>query len=754
MSNDVDPNQVLKSGSYRALKVVIFILVCLAFYTLYMDAWVQKRMSGQKWDTPVQVFARPLSLYNHKFLPKQELVDELKLLGYKSTSVVSEPGQYSISQSFVEVYRRSYIGFDGLVSPQKLRIGFNNNRIAALQILVEQQWQAESLAYVEPLLISRQATESKEDREILDLSTIPEWMIDALLVVEDKNFYHHHGVAPLAIVRALFANIAAGRKVQGGSTITQQLAKNLLLNDNRKSYFRKFKEAIIALILDYRYSKDAILEAYFNEIYLGQNASRGVHGFALASKFYFNQRLADLTPGQFSMLVAIVKGPSYYNPIRHPERVQERRDLVLQLMVSSNVISRDDYQQYVDQPIKLSVNKAKHRARFPSYLQQVDRELKQLDVVAPLNSGLMVFTGLDPLLQSRYESLFSKSIGKLESGYKQKDLNGAVVSLSLENGTISALIGDKNNASGGFNRALDTQRNIGSLVKPAVYLTALNEPDYHLGSLLPDKKISMKSNQGKLWEPTNYDKKLRGEVLLFDALSQSLNLPTVHLGMDVGLNSVISTLRKMGVEQQINKYPSLLLGALPMSPLQVAETFQPIANFGQKFPVRAITHVTDNNGIRLLTQNEDSQIIFDYATSYELAYALTQVTKIGTAKRLATEHKGIQFGGKTGTTDDLRDSWFVGFDQNKVTSVWVGKDDNSPINLTGSQGALFIFSQLQSARKAESVNKPKPNNVEFRFIEKETGQILSDECGENVSLPVRVDKITKIKDCPSLFDWL
>ncbi|GAB2990652.1 penicillin-binding protein 1B [Psychrosphaera aestuarii] len=754
MSQDVDPNQVLKSGSYRVLKVVIFICVCLAFYTLYMDAWVQKRMAGQKWDTPVQVFARPLSIYSHKFLPKQEVIDELKLLNYKSAPQPDSPGQFTIKQSFIEIYRRSYIGFDGLIAPQKIRIGFQQNRVAAVESFKDGQWLPQSITYLEPLLISRQATDSNEDREILDLSTIPEWMIDALLVVEDKNFYHHHGVAPLAIVRALFANISAGRKVQGGSTITQQLAKNLLLNDNRKSYFRKFKEAIIALILDYRYSKDAILEAYFNEIYLGQNGSRGVHGFALASKFYFNQRLADLTPEKFALLVAIVKGPSYYNPIRHKQRAQERRDLVLQLMVSDNVISKDDYQWYVNQPLALTVNKSKYRTRFPSYLQQVERELKTLDVVAPLNSGLMVFTGLDPLLQTRYERLFAQSIKQLESGYKQKDLNGAIVSISLENGTISALVGDKNNTAGGFNRALDSQRNIGSLVKPAVYLTALDEPDYHLGTLLPDEKISMQSNQGKRWEPTNYDKKLRGEVLLFDALSQSLNLPTVHLGMDVGLTSVISTLRKMGVDQQINKYPSLLLGALPMSPLQVAEVFQPIANFGQKFPVQAITHVTDNNGIKLLTSNLDSQIIFDYATSYELAYALTQVTKVGTAKRLANEHKGIQFGGKTGTTDDLRDSWFVGFDQNKVTSVWVGKDDNSPINLTGSQGALFVFSQLQQARIPESVNKPKPNNVELRYVEKSTGSILSGECGEHIQLPIRVDKITKIKDCPSLFDWL
>ena len=754
MSQQVDPNQILKQNAYRVLKVLIFLCVLLSFYLLYLDAWVQKRMSGPKWDTPVQVFARPLAVYPYRFLPKQELIDELKLLEYRSVKTINSPGQYVVNQSYVELYRRSFVSFDGLLVPERLRIGFKDNRVAAVDRFVDGQWQGTQMAYLDPLLISRQATESKEDREILDLSTIPEWMVDALLVVEDKNFYHHHGVAPLAIARALIANIAAGRKVQGGSTITQQLAKNLLLNDNRKAYTRKIKEAFIALILDYRYSKDSILEAYFNEIYLGQNGSRGVHGFALASKFYFNTRLAELEPEQFALLVAIVKGPSYYNPIRHPERAIERRDLVLQLMVSENVISARQYQVAVDQPLGLKVNKTKYRARFPSYLQQVERELAKIDVIAPTNSGLMVFTGLDPLLQSRYEQRFKQSVKQLEKAYKQKQLNGAVVSVSLENGTILAMIGDVNASTGGFNRALDTQRNIGSLVKPAVYLTALDSSDYHLGSVLKDTAISMKSNKGQQWQPENYDKKQRGEVLLFEALSQSLNLPTVHLGMDVGLTSVINTLRKLGVEQQLQKYPSLLLGAVPMSPLKVAEVYQPIANYGQKLTVQAITHITDNNGIKLHTSDTSGQVIFDYETSYELAHALTQVTKVGTAKRLASEHKGIVFGGKTGTTDDLRDSWFVGFDQNKVTSVWLGRDDNTPINLTGSQGALFAFSQLQKARLPESISKPKPNNVEIRYVEKQTGQILSDDCGEHIALPITQYKITQVKDCPSLFDWL
>lgn len=754
MSQAVDPNAVLKLWLYRGLKVAIFLAVCLAFYLLYLDAWVQKRMSGPKWDTPVQFYSRPLPLYQHKFLPKSELIAELKILGYKQSKELTKPGQFAEKPSYVEVFRRTAITIEGEMPAQRLRVGFNQNRIAAVQAFIDDSWQTQSINYLEPLLFSRQANKSLEDREIIDLATVPEWMVDTLLVVEDRNFYHHHGVAPLAIVRALFANIAAGRKVQGGSTITQQLAKNLLLNDNRKSYTRKAKEAFIALILDYRFSKDAILEAYFNEIYMGQNGSRAVHGFGLASKFYFNKSLAQLKADEFALLVAMIKGPSYYNPQRQPERARERRDLVLQLMVSENILSSQDYAKFVDKPLQLQLNKTRSRSKHPAYLQQVNRELKQLDIVVPRDSGLKVFTGLDPLLQRRAESIFQRGIKQLEKSYKVSELNGAAVTLNLDDGTIAAMIGDRDPSLAGFNRALDTQRNIGSLIKPAVYLTALNRQDYHLGSLLKDQEITMESNAGNKWAPTNYDKKVRGEVLLFDALSQSLNLPTVHLGMEVGLTSVINTMRTLGVDQQINKYPSILLGAISMSPLSVAEMYFPIANYGQYRPARAITYVTDNNGILLYDNRSDGKLKFDYATAYELAHALNKVTQTGTAKRLAQLYPDIQFGGKTGTTDDLRDSWFVGFDQNRVSSVWVGKDDNSPINLTGSQGALYLFGELQQARTPESVVKPQPNKIDLRYVEIKTGEVLSGDCGENIQLPIRHDKITKVKDCPSLFDWL
>ena len=748
-----DPNGVIKLWFYRAFKVSLFLLVLLAFYAVYLDAWVKQRMTGPKWETPVKVYSRPLQLYPHLFLPLAELSSELKLLGYKNVKAVLQPGEYSRHESHIELYRRGFTYVDGEVAPLRMRIGFEQARIAVVEIKQQGSWKRTEMVSLEPMLISRRATKSNEDREIVDLSLVPEWMVDTLLVVEDRDFYHHHGISPVAIARAVVANIMAGRNVQGGSTLTQQLAKNLLLNDSRKTYLRKFKEALVALVLDYRFSKDAILQAYFNEVYLGQNGNRAVHGFALASKFYFSKPLTQLEYHEFALLVAMVKGPSYYSPSRHEDRAKQRRDLVLQLMVSHNVVDRDEYQYFVDLPMRLQMQRNKGQSQFPSYMQLVERELRHLELGEDSEQGLLIFTGLDPLLQSKYQRLFPKSIESLESKHKVKNINGAVVSVDLDNGAVSALVGDKNARSHGFNRALDANRNIGSLIKPAIYLTALQSSKYHLASVLPDTPITMKNNKGKQWQPENYDKTQSGQVLMFDALTRSLNLPTVHLGMDLGLNNVIDTLKRLGAEQKIEKYPSLLLGAVPMSPLKVAELYQPLANYGQKQRVSAIVSVTDTNGILLWQKSLKRSQVSDYQTSFELGYALNQVTRSGTAKRLGKYYPKVQYGGKTGTTDDLRDSWFAGFDQNKVTSIWIGKDDNSPVKLTGSQGALSVFIQLQQAREAESIAKPQPNDVERRYVDAKTGEILSGDCGDVRQLPITVGKIDRVKECPSLFDW-
>ena len=747
-----DPNQVLKLWFYRILKFSIFAGVLLAFYLIYLDAWVQAKMTGPKWQPPVKVYARPLQIYDNLFLPKNELVQELQILNYRRVKQAKEPGQYQVNSNSVTYYRRDFVYQDGLTVAKKIKVEFEGNRVTSVFVREQQEWQKSVSEWLDPLLISRSSGDNNEDRDIIDLVTVPEWMIDTLITVEDKNFYHHHGVSPFAIARAFLANLRAGRSVQGGSTLTQQLAKNLLLNDSRKTYVRKFKEALIALILDYRFAKDEILEAYFNEIYLGQNGNKGVHGFALASQFYFSKPLSELDKHEFALLVAIVKGPSYYNPFRYKERALQRRDLVLQLMVSENVIDSSDYEFFINKPMVLNRTKSRGRTLYPAYLQQVERELKNINISEQESEhGLLVFTGLDPVLQNNYEKLFDKSITKLEKKHKLKGVNGAIVSVELDTASISALVGDRKPRSFGFNRALDSNRNIGSLVKPVVYLTALEQAEYNLGSMVSNKPIAMKSNKGKLWHPQNYDKSTSEQVWLSDALIKSMNLPTVHLGMEVGLKKVVNKLKQLGVEKRIPEYPSVLLGAVSMSPLEVTKMYQPIANFGQKLEVTAVTSVLDSDGIELWHKPTASKEIADYASTYVLNHGLNKVTRDGTAKRLGLYYPKVHYAGKTGTTDDLRDSWFSGFDQNKLTTVWIGKDDNSPVKLTGNQGALTAFIDLQGARKSETLSAPKPNNVEMKAFEIPSGLVLEEDCGEHKMMPIKLSKIKEVKECPGFF---
>ena len=747
-----DPNQVVKLWFYRILKFSIFFGVLLCFYLIYLDAWVQAKMSGPKWQPPVKVYARPLQLYGDLFLPKNELAQELKVLNYRKVTKVREPGQYQVSKDSVTFYRRDFVNQDGLTVAKKIKVSFANNRVSTVSAMHQQQWQSSVSEWLDPLLISRSSGENNEDRDIIDLVTVPEWMIDTLISVEDKNFYHHYGVSPFAIARAFLANLRAGRSVQGGSTLTQQLAKNLLLNDSRKTYLRKFKEALVALILDYRFAKDEILEAYFNEIYLGQNGNKGVHGFALASQFYFSKPLSELQKHEFALLVAIVKGPSYYNPFRYEERANKRRDLVLQLMVSENVIDSAEYEYFINQPMKLNRTKSRGKTLYPAYMQQVERELAQLNLTEQDSEhGILVFTGLDPVLQNNYEKLFSQSVSKLEKRHKLKGVNGAIVSIDLDSAAISALVGDKKAKSFGFNRALDSNRNIGSLVKPIVYLTALERKDYNYATKVSNMPVSMKNNKGKQWHPQNYDKSTSENVWLYDGLVNSMNLPTVHLGMELGLKNVVKKIKQLGVSEYVPTYPSVLLGAVSMSPLDVAKMYQPIANFGQKLEVKAVTSVLDPEGVPLWQKSDSSQQVTDYSSAYVLNHGLNKVTREGTAKRLGMFYPKVHYAGKTGTTDDLRDSWFSGFDQNKLTTIWIGKDDNSPVKLTGNQGALTVFIDLQAARKAETLSAPKPSNVEIRPFETPSGELLEDQCGEFRLLPIQQQKAIKVKDCPGFF---
>ncbi|MCK5477386.1 MAG: transglycosylase domain-containing protein, partial [Methylococcales bacterium] len=525
--------------------------------------------------------------------------------------------------------------------------------------------------------------------------------------------------------------------VQGGSTITQQLVKNFYLT-SEKSLWRKANEALMALILEYRFQKDEILEAYLNEIYLGQDGASSVHGFGLASEFYFGRPLENLPLHEISALVALVRGPSYYDPRRHPDRSVKRRNLVLDEMHKLGYITKK--QAIAAKQKKLSVISRTHRAvnRYPGFLDLVKRQLRQEYKEDDLTSeGLRVFTTLDTRIQNTLEKTITQKLKQLEKRPRSSKLEAATIVTRREGGEIVALAGGRNPRGAGFNRALDAVRPIGSLIKPVVYLTALEYPDrYTITTQVSDTEIEVRRKKGPPWRPKNYDNKEHGVIALHTALAHSYNLATVHIGMDIGIARIAKTLRNMGVSRPVNLFPSLLLGASPLTPLEVTQMYQTLAGDGFATPLRSIQAVIAEDGERLQSYPYTIRQTIDPSATYITNTILQEAMNAGTG-RSAYLYMPKEFGlvGKTGTTNKLRDSWFAGFSGDYLSVTWIGRDDNKPAGLTGASGALQLWIALMRQISTQPVNLIPPDNIEMNWIDPFTGLLANEKCEGAISYP-------------------
>lgn len=576
-------------------------------------------------------------------------------------------------------------------------------------------------------------------------------MVEALLLVEDRSFYEHHGVNPFAILRAAFVNISAGRTVQGGSTLTQQLAKNFFLSSER-SLIRKVREALMAIIIDFRYSKDEILEAYLNEVYMGQDKSRGVHGMGLASQFYFGRPLTELTTAQQAFLIAVIKGPSYYNPWRYPARAQERRDLVLRLLMESGKISVNDFQIAAESPLGLRPEGRPVHQRMPAFYTQVKKELALRWGDSLLNeSGIKVYTTLDPIAQEAAEKAVKEVMGRI--GKDTKELQAAMVVTDKFGGGIAAMVGDRNPSFEGYNRVSEMRRPIGSLVKPFVYMTALEDSNYNLMTSLKDEPLTVTNKHGQSWSPMNYDKTFSGQVPLMRAMYKSLNVPTVNLGLAVGVDAVINTLDDAGWRgEAINPYPSMLLGAVDGSPLMVAQIYQTLADNGRYRQLSTVTDVLDMNNEAILASRLPSEQSLEPAAAYLSQYIMTRVVSEGTGARLGRAFPNVTLAGKTGTSNDSRDSWFAGFDERNVAAVWVGRDDNGKTKLVGASGAMAIYQAFLEARPPVALRMTPPDDVVQGYFDL-NGNALEKGCPGAVALPAKAGSWRPAQNCGKPLSW-
>lgn len=703
-------------------KLLLVAVVMGSAGLIYLDAWVRGTLDERRWQAPAQVYARPLTLYPGLSLAPNDLRRELGLLGYRNNPSVLRPGEAHVSGQRAVIYVRPFNFVDGKRPEQRWTLQFRGDQLVDIR---DDRGRPLELARLEPLSLGGIFTRHREDRTLVQLEDVPPLLIETLLLVEDRDFRDHWGLSFRGIARAAWANLRAGRTVQGGSTLTQQLVKNVFLS-NQRSLVRKGLEALMAPLVELHYSKDKILESYINEVYLGQEGPRAIHGFALASRHYFNQPLSELSPAQIALLVGMIKGPSLYDPWLAPERATERRNLVLALMNEHGMLPAAVAQTSSQAGLGLAKPDAV-ASMYPAYLDLVRRQLRRDYRDEDLQTqGLKIFTAFDPLVQSQAERSMSRVLGLLDPSRK---LEAAVVVTDAVSGDVVAIVGGRRMRFAGFNRALDAVRPVGSLAKPIVYLSALMRPEhYTLVSLLADTEVTVKGADGSLWQPQNYDKQSHGEVPLHWALAQSYNLATARLGMEVGLDRVLETAEALGVQRDWPAVPALTLGAVPLSPLEVASVYQTLAAHGVASQPRAIRAITTADDQPLARYPQQPRQVVPAAAVHLLHYALQEVVREGTGRGIyQTLPTDYRVAGKTGTTDDLRDSWFAGFTGDYLAVVWLGRDDNKPAGLTGSAGALRVWSDLMAGISRVPMPFAEPDGIEYHWVDPK-GRLSAEMC--------------------------
>lgn len=715
-----------KYWPYMLAAVLVPILV-FGFWVLQLDHQITTQFEGRRWTLPARVYAQPLELYAGQAMTLDELQIELQRLGYQPASPVTRPGSFQKLSDRINLVSRPFRFMDENRDEQVLTIAFKNNHIAQLW---DGKGQDIPIFRLDPLLIGSIFPIHGEDRIIVTPQEVPPLLPAALKTVEDKRYDTHIGVDPMGILRALWIDLKSRRFDQGGSTLTQQLVRSYFLN-NQQTMSRKITEAVMAILLEAHFDKADLMNSYINEIHLGQDGDRAIHGFGLASEFYFGKPLRELQLHEIALLVTEVRSASYYNPRKHADRALARRNLILDLLAQNKLISVDDATRAKAMPLGLINGSGAASSYYPAFLDFVRRTLHRDYKEADLTeAGLTVFTTLDPRIQKRAEQAVVSELIHLDktSRHKDQQLEGAVVVASSHSGEVNAIVGGRQVNYSGFNRALDAKRSIGSLAKPVVYLTAIESGKYNASTIINDTPITVKLSAKTTWTPQNYDHSVNGPVPAVRALAQSLNLATVNLGMDVGVDKVVDQFTQLGLGQKPEANPSILLGAVNATPIDVTQMYETLANDGFRTPLRAVRGVLDEHGQPLQAFSMQVSQAADPAAVYQLSRMMVVAVNRGTAAPARAKLGSLVVAGKTGTTSDYRDNWFAGFSGSHVAVVWVGYDDNASTGFSASSAALPIWAQLMTGIDTTPWDQPMPEGVSEIMIDFATGAGVNEKC--------------------------
>lgn len=704
----------------------------LAPYAIYLDSQVRARFDDLSWDLPSRVYARPLELKTGMPMSAEALLLELAASRYEHDPSARMPGTYAQDGGRFTIATRAFSDADGRTPARRFVVSLSANSVTALADAASGA--ALDAVRIDPARIATLYGAEQEERRVVTLEQLPPLLVAGIQAVEDRDFKHHHGIAVGAILRAAFADLSAGRVVQGGSTLTQQLVKNLFL-DRGQRFTRKFNEALISLLIEARYDKHRILEAYANEVFLGQQGGQAVHGFAAAAEFYFGREPRDLGAADIALLVGLVQGPSLYDPRRHPDFALNRRNLVLNEFYETGLVDDATLAAARAAPLGVLETPGLPRNATPAFLDLVRTQLARDYPSSELRrAGLAIHTTLAPSTQALAEGALTKTLETL--GKRQPELQGAMVVTGARSGEVEALIGARDPEDPGFDRALEAERPVGSLIKPFVYLVALAQPEkYSLATPLDDVPVDLPQPNGTHWTPQNDDREAHGRVALVDALAHSYNLATVHLGVALGIDKIRGFLESFGLGVEINPNPSLLLGAVDLSPYQMAQLYQYFAADGHALPLRALRGVLDAQG-RPLTRYTVKPGAGGYIVPARLvSYALQAVTQTGTAHAIGEQGLGyLHAAGKTGTSDSQRDSWFAGYTGSHLAVVWIGRDDNKQTGLYGATGALQAWIALFRRLPTAPLALPQ-EGIETAWVDMESGRRTESQCPHARELP-------------------
>jgi len=710
--------------------LLVVIGVLLAGYLYRVDRTITKTFEGRRWSIPAQVYAAPLEIYPGVALTPITVRRELERLGYQNTPNLATPGSFSVAPNTLIAHLRGFHFIDGYRGTRKIRIRFQADSVVSVAELAGDEI---PLMRLEPALIGSFFANHGEDRIVLPPEQIPPLLRAGLKSIEDRNFDKHVGFDVRGILRALWVNLRSGRAEQGGSTLTQQLVKSYFL-DNRRTLGRKLREVAMAVILEARFTKEDLLDAYINEIYLAQDGVRAIHGFGLGSQFYFNKPLQELAAEEIALLLTVIRGPSYYNPYRNPQRAKERRNRILAQLARDNLIDNQTQQNASQKPLQLAGRTKARGAYYPAFMDLVRAQLYESYPKEELASvGLKVFTTLNPRVQDQLQRAANDSVDQLKAtDERRSELQVSGIVSQAQTGEVLAILGGTGDGRGGYNRALKTQRPVGSLLKPFVYLSAIEQDDFHLATQVVDAPIRLDLPNGDVWEPHNFNDEYYGSVPLVRALADSLNLATVQLSLQLGIEVVAHRIGELLPNHQPKPYPALVLGAMDMNVITAAELYGTLASGGFHTKPKSVVAVLDETGQPLTRYPIATDQVIGADAVSQIDQALTLVMNRGTGR--GSRHSGSGVRGKTGTSNEFRDSWFAGYDANYLAVVWVGNDDNSPMGLTGSSGALKVWDAFMLNNPVRGLPQYALTDYAEQTVEYSSGFSANADCADVVSL--------------------